>query len=178
MKWDLSYGFERRGEKEDSKWLEKMAHGSGCPEVGGRAIEGGTGSDLGALRSYTSNCFLVISKKQQIQKLIHHLCRFIAFPLILINHTNFLPVALFRNLRTSLHIPLFSFTSFVFSHKIYFWSVFWIKPIISSPASAATALVQEFIISDLNSCKDLPTKHFTPRLISFPSTLSFEHFTP
>lgn len=117
-------------------------------------------------------------KKRQVQKLIHHLCRFTAFPLILINHANVLPVALFRNLRTSLHIPLFLYLICVVSHKIYFWSVFWIKPIISSPASAATALVQEFIISDLNSCNDLLTNHFTPRFISFPSTLSFEHFTP
>lgn len=28
--------------------------GFGCPQVGDRVIEGGTGSDLGALRSYTS----------------------------------------------------------------------------------------------------------------------------
>lgn len=64
MKRDLSYGFERRGEKEDSKWLERLAHGSGCPEVGGRVIEGGTGSDLEALRSYTSN-FPVISESNK-----------------------------------------------------------------------------------------------------------------
>lgn len=62
--------------------------------------------------------------------------------------------------------------------KIHFRNVSWLKPVISITAPAATGLVQEFILSGLKSHCGLLTKHSTPRIISFPSAISLECFTP